>query len=86
MPVIPMFFGIVIRMYYKEHEPAHFHAEYQSQQGKFDLTGNLIVGNIRSRTALRLIREWAQMHGDELEANWEHLKAGRPLERIAPLE
>ena len=55
MPVISMFFGIVIRMYYKEHEPAHFHAEYQSQQGEFDLTGNLIVGNIRSRTALRLI-------------------------------
>ena len=86
MLVISMFFGIVIRMYYKEHEPAHFHAEYQSQQGQFDLTGHVIVGNIRSRTALRLIREWAHRHGGELAANWEHMKAGRPLERIAPLE
>jgi uncharacterized protein DUF4160/uncharacterized protein DUF2442 len=82
MPVISMFFGIVIRVYYKEHEPARFHAEYQAQQGKFDLTGNSIVGNIRSRTAPRLIREWAQLHGRALEANWEHMRAGRPLERI----
>ena len=86
MPVISMFFGIVIRMYYKEHEPAHFHAEYQSQQGKFDLTGHVIVGNIRSRVALRLIREWAETHGRELRANWEHMRAGRLLERIPPLE
>lgn len=86
MPVISTFFGIVIRMYYKEHDPAHFHAEYQGQQGKFDMTGNLIVGNIHSRTALRLIREWAHMHGRELEANWENMRAGRPLERIPPLE
>ena len=86
MPIISMFFGIVIRMYYKEHEPAHFHAEYQAQQGKFDLTGNAIVGNIHSRTALRLILAWAHRHGRELEANWERMKAGRPLERIPPLE
>ena len=86
MPVISMFFGIVIRMYYREHEPAHFHAEYQSQQGKFDLSGHVIVGNIRSRIALRLIREWAEMRGPELGANWEHMRAGRPLERIPPLE
>ncbi len=86
MPIISVFFGIVIRMFYKEHEPAHFHAEYQGQQGKFDLDGEMIVGNIQSRTALRLIREWASLHRRELDANWENMKAGRPLERIAPLE
>jgi uncharacterized protein DUF4160 len=86
MPVISEFFGIVIRMFYKEHEPAHFHAEYQAQQGKFDLEGEMIVGNIRSRTALRLIREWASVHRRDLEANWRKMKAGRPLERIEPLE
>ncbi len=86
MPIISVFFGIVIRMFYKEHEPAHFHAEYQGQQGKFDLDGEMVVGNIQSRTALRLIREWASLHRRELEANWEKMKAGRPLEGIAPLE
>lgn len=86
MPIISVFFGIVIRMFYKEHEPAHFHAEYQGQQGKFDLDGEMIVGNIRSRTVFRLIREWASLHRPELEANWENMKAGRPLERIEPLQ
>lgn len=86
MPVISAFFGILIRMFFKEHEPAHFHAEYQGQLGKFDLDGKMIAGNIRSRTALRLIREWARLHRRELAANWKNMKAGRPLERIEPLE
>jgi hypothetical protein len=86
MPIISIFFGIVIRMYYKEHEPGHFHAEHQGQQGKFDLFGNMTVGNIQSGTALRLIREWAVLHQAELEANWERMKAGQPLNGIAPLD
>lgn len=86
VPIISVFFGIVVRMFYKEHEPAHFHAEYQGQQGKFDLDGQLIVGNVQSGTALRLIREWATIHKLELESNWERMKAGQALNRIQPLE
>jgi hypothetical protein len=86
MPIISVFFGIIVRMYYKEHEPAHFHAEHQSQQGKFDFAGEMTVGNIRSGTALRLIREWTVLHQAELQANWDQMKAGRPLNGIAPLE
>jgi hypothetical protein len=81
-----MFFGIVVRMFYKEHEPPHFHAEYQGQQAKFSFDGELMVGNIQSKTALRLVREWAGLHGNELAANWERMKAGQALERIEPLE
>lgn len=86
MPVIAVFFGIVVRMFYKEHEPAHFHAEHQGQHAKFDFSGKLLVGTIQSRTALRLIRQWAVLHRAALEANWANMKAGRPLERIPPLE
>ena len=85
MPIISAFFGIVIRMFYKEHEPAHFHAEHSGQQGKFDFSGSLIAGDIRSRKARERIRNWAQLHRTELEANWEKMKAGRPLESIEPL-
>jgi hypothetical protein len=60
MPIISAFFGIVIRMYYKEHEPAHFHAEHAGQQAKFDFSGELIAGEIVSRSALRQIRAWAE--------------------------
>jgi len=86
MPIIAVFFGIVIRMFHRDHEPARFHAEHQGQHGKFDFHGNMMVGNITSKTALRLIREWARLHQAELEANWAKTKVGQPLDRIAPLE
>ena len=86
MPIISVFFGIIIRMYYKEHEPGHFHGEHQGQQGKFDFSGTMTVGQIQSGTALRLIREWAVLHQAELQANWERMKAGQPLNGIGPLE
>jgi hypothetical protein len=73
-------------MFYKEHEPAHFHAEYQGQDGKFDSGGRVMVGNIQSKTALRLIRQWAVLYRADLEANWAKMKAGQPLDKIAPLE
>jgi hypothetical protein len=86
MPVISTFFGIVIRMFYQEHRPPHFHAEYQGQQATFDFAGNPLAGDIRSGVAKRLIRDWAIQHAGQLEANWANMEAGRALDRIAPLE
>jgi len=73
-------------MFYNDHEPPHFHAEHQGLQGKFEFSGEMIVGAIESRTAFRLIREWASLHRSELEQNWRLAKAGQPLQQIAPLE
>jgi len=53
--------------------------------GGVDLEGKMISGNIQSRTALRLIRQWASLHQPELQANWRRMKGGRPLEGIDPL-
>jgi hypothetical protein len=86
VPVISIFFGIVIRMYYREHGVPHFHAEYQGQQATFTFDGELLAGSLQSRVALRLIREWAIAHRVELDANWARVWAGEPLERIAPLD
>ncbi len=86
MPIISVFFGIVIRMFYQEHEPPHFHAEHQGQSGTFAFDGKPLAGDVRSRTALRLITDWATAHRLELEANWTRGKSGRPLDRIEPLE
>ena len=86
MPIISTFFGIVIRMYYREHGVPHFHAEYQGQQATFATNGEPLAGKISSRTALRLIREWSLAHEAELEANWSRASEGEPLERIAPLD
>ena len=86
VPEISRFFGIVVRMYYQEHEPRHFHAEHRAQEGKFDFDGNQIVGNITSKNALDLIRQWAQLNRSALDANWSNIIAGRSLDRIRPLE
>ena len=69
-------------MFYQEHEPLHVHAEHQGQRGTFDFDGRPLASDIRSRTALRLIAEWATAH--RLERT--QIKAGRPLDRIEPLE
>ena len=54
MPEISRFFGIVIRMFFDEHNPPHIHAEYQGRKAVFDLAGNVMRGNLESRTATKL--------------------------------
>jgi len=86
MPIISTFFGIVIRMYYQDHAPPHFHAEHQGQHATFEFSGQPMAGGLTSGTALRLIREWAAAHQTELAANWANMEAGKALERIEPLD
>jgi len=54
MPYVSMFFGIIIRMFHNEHNPPHFHAEYQGQRGVFSIDGTIIKGNITSKTAKKI--------------------------------
>lgn len=86
MPIISAFFGIVVRMYYDDHSPPHFHAEFHGERGSFGLDGELVSGEIKSCVARRLIREWALIHRAELESNWLNSSEGRPMLRIEPLE
>jgi hypothetical protein len=85
MPIVSSFFGIVIRMYYDEHNPPHLHAEYQGSKVLLDFRGNIIKGDLLSRTALRLMRDWIDQHVDELYENWELARAGKDIKKIAPL-
>ncbi|KXK33319.1 MAG: hypothetical protein UZ01_00127 [Candidatus Brocadia sinica] len=86
MPVISMFFGIIIRMFYDDQNPPHFHVEYQGRKALFDFQGNIIKGGIQSKTATRLIREWIDLHEKELFEDWELAKRGKELKKIDPLE
>lgn len=85
MPIISKFFGIIIRLFYDEHNPPHLHAEYQRKKAVFDFQGNIIRGGLFSKTATCLIREWIDLHSAELEADWKLAKAGREIRKIAPL-
>ena len=86
MPIISTFFGIIIRMYFDDHAPPHFHAEHHGQEAVLDFNGRIIEGEISSVTARKLLKEWATLHRFELEANWRRAKKLQPLENIAPLE
>jgi hypothetical protein len=86
VPIISAFFGIIIRMYFDDHAPPHFHAEYHGQEAVISIEGRILHGEISSSTARRLIRQWARQHRFELEANWKRAKKLETLESIAPLE
>ena len=86
MPELSRFFGIVVRMYYDNHEPPHIHVEYAGDKAVIDFDGNVLQGSLSSRTALHLVREWINLHLDELEKDWKLAKNGREIHKIAPLE
>ena len=69
MPRVSAFFGIVIRMYWNErdHPVPHFHAEYGDQAAAISIDGEILGGTLQGRP-LRLVREWAALHHDELLA------------------
>lgn len=72
-------------MYYRDHEPPHFHALYGEYQAQVVIaTLELLNGELPAR-ALRLVREWAALHRTELEANWEKARAREALVTIPPL-
>ena len=88
MPVLSMFYGIIIRMYAeaegKHHQP-HIHAEYQGQEAVISLDGELISGDIKAEK-LRMILVWMDIHHEELVANWTLLSNGERFFRIDPLK
>jgi hypothetical protein len=86
MPTVSVFFGIVIRMYYRDHAPPHFHAVYNGQDVAIAIESLRILRGSLTRRALNLVLDWAELHRAELLENWRLLEARRPLREIAPLE
>jgi hypothetical protein len=86
MPVISTFFGIIIRMYYDEHNPPHVHVEYQGNKALLDFRGNILKGDLQSRTALRLVRDWIDLRHEDLSEDWELARKGKEIRRIDPLK
>ncbi|MDP1715206.1 MAG: DUF4160 domain-containing protein [Anaerolineales bacterium] len=86
MPEISRFFGIIIRMYFNDHVPPHFHAHYGEHQIEITIeTLEVLKGKLPNRV-LGLVLEWASLHRDELRADWERARNEQPLEPIQPLE
>lgn len=86
MPEISRFFGIIVRMFYDDHNPPHCHVEFGGKRAVMDFHGNILGGDLGSRTALKLVREWIDIHQGELVEDWELARAGQQIKKITPLE
>ena len=85
MPEISRFFGIVIRMYFRDHAPPHFHARYGEHNAAIQISPpGLIDGDIPPR-ALSMIIEWTALHQAELLENWRLAQSDATPRRIEPL-
>ena len=85
MPVISRFYGIVIAMYFNDHNPPHFHAKYAGSEALFTFDGNILEGSLPKR-AEKFVKEWLVQHRAEIEQNWDNARNGEPLNPIEPLE
>ena len=85
MPIISRFFGIIVFMFWREHQPPHFHAKYGDDEVTVDIQTGKVTGNISSRV-LNMVQEWRELHEDELIANWKLAEENKPLKGIKPLE
>ena len=85
MPRLSEFYGIAVYMYWRDHNPPHFHAIYGGDEALVVIAdGSLLRGSL-PRTAARLVAEWLALHRDELMANWERAQVPDALLPVEPL-
>lgn len=85
MPEISLFLGIRITMYYDDHNPPHFHAEYAGRNAVIDIQNGYVINGSLPARQLKFVLAWAELHKDELMQNWELAQSARPLQAITPL-
>lgn len=85
MPRISSFYGIIIWMYWNDHNPPHFHATYNDFEVLIRINDLSIYAGFLPARALGLIVEWASLHQDELSENWRLMTEDKPLQKIQPL-
>ncbi len=86
MPEISRFLGIIVAMYYNDHVPSHFHAQYGTFEAVIATdSGAIIEGRLPPRV-LGLVQEWREYHRAELSEDWALARERKALKRIEPLE
>lgn len=89
MPVISMFYGVIVMMYYfdnrRHHEP-HIHVQYGEEEAVVSIPeGVVIEGSIRANK-LKLVQAWIEIHQEDLMADWHLSVNGQPIFKIEPLK
>ena len=85
MPTISSFYGILIQMYWNEHQPPHFHALYGEHRAVIELATLKVVRGSLPRRAYTHVVEWVNLHRAELEEDWQLCLRKQHPKEIAPL-
>ena len=85
VPEISRFYGIVIRMFWRDHPPPHFHAEYGDDEAVTEIGSGVVLHGNLPRRALRLVQQWEAMHRTELTNNWRRTRLPEAPKEIDPL-
>ena len=89
MPVIAMFYGLIVSMYFidnRQHKSPHIHVKYQDDEAVFRIPdGELLSGSIPP-AKMKLISAWIELHQDELMADWSLAVSGQQPYKIDPLK
>ena len=88
MPVLSMFYGIIVYMHNEtgeRHHMPHIHVEYAGDEAAITLDGELLEGQL-PKGKLKLTKAWIEIHQDDLNANWKLLGDGKQVFRIDPLK
>lgn len=86
MPTISTFYGISISMWFKDHNPPHFHAEYGGKKASIDIKNLKFLEGELPRRATVLVLDWAEIHQEELLKNWELCQKLQAPHKIKGLE
>lgn len=86
MPEISRFFGIIIRMYFGDHNPPHFHAIYQEDTAEYDINTLLVIRGSLPARAHAMVLEWASLHREELLEDWKLAVEKKEINKIEPLK
>jgi hypothetical protein len=89
VPILSMFYGIVIRMYFyddKQHHMPHLHAEYAGKRSVFDIEGGGVLSGELPPGKARMVQAWIEIHREELLADWELAVQGEEVFKIEPLK
>ena len=88
MPVISMFYGVIVLMYYfdnRQHQLPHIHVQYSGEEAVITIPeGEVLEGSIKS-AKLKLVQAWIEIHQEELMANWELAISGQSVFKVEPL-
>lgn len=85
MPEISRFLGIVIKMFFKDHNPPHFHAQYQKFTATIAIKDLKIISGELPPRVYSLVAEWALIHQSDLMNDWQKVKNLQNPTKIKPL-